>query len=1189
MIEKTKSNQPSIAVIDGNEAAAKSAYSLNEICIIYPITPASQMGEWTDQWATEGRTNIFDTVPHVVTMQSEAGASGAMHGALQTGALATTFTSSQGLLLMIPIMYRIAGELTPTVFHVACRSIATEGMSIYCEHSDVMATRATGFAILFSSNVQEAHDMAAIAQLASLQSNVPFLHAFDGFRTSHEVTKITAISDDQLKQLINEDFIANHRANRLTADNPSVRGLIYNADIFFQQREAVNKYYAALPEILDGIMQQFAKVTGRNYGTLEYVGAPDAEQVIILMGSGTETSHETVEYLNQMGEKVGIIKVHLFRPFPKQKLFEILPKTCRAIAVLDRTKEPGSIGEPLYEEISTAFMDAYNSGDYANTSMPKIIGGRYGISSKEFTPAMIKAIFDELKQPKTKNHFTIGIEDDVTKASLIYDNNFKIEHPSTLKAIFYGLGADGTVSANKNTVKIIGEETDFNVQAYFLYDAKKSGSKTVSHLRFSKDKIRSEYLIDSANFIGCHQFNFITTTNVLENAANGATFLLNSSYDKDTVWNHLPRELQTTIIEKKINFWVIDAMQVAEKTGMGGRINTIMQTCFFALCNILPKDVAIKKIKAAIQKTYSDKGEKVVAQNFAAVDYTLENLHQVTIPAQASSKLNILDVISTQVSDFVRRFTAKLIDNKGDTLPVSAMSATGYYPSHTTRYEKRNITTIAPIWDPETCIQCGQCSLVCPHAVLRAKQYDKNSLKKAPKTFKSAKLRGKDAENKHFTLQAYIEDCTACELCVKICPVKNPNNKKAINLETKSEDLSVERENIKFFESLPTIDPAKLDHKNIRDIQYLPPMFEFCGACAGCGEAPYVRLLTQLFGDRLLIGNACGCSSVYGGQLPTSPWTVNDEGRGPAWSSSLFEDNAEFAYGCLLSENKHREMALELLEKLATKIDKNLVQELIANVQNNTSEGIQQQRVRIAALKQKLTTIPSAEAKELHSLANQLTRHSIWGVGGDGWAYDIGFGGLDHVLASGRNIKLLVLDTEVYSNTGGQASKATPRGAVVKFASQGKPTAKKDLGLMMMTYGNIYVASIALGANPAQTIRAFNEAENYNGPSLIIAYSHCIAHGIDMTKGLEQQKLAVKSGYWPLYRYNPDRIKEGLNPFQLDSQKPGIPYQDYALNENRFKILLHENPELAATLLQQGQDDINNRWKQYEALLGEYR
>lgn len=1192
--------------MEGNEAVAYIAYRVNENCIIYPITPSSPMGELPDQWTSEGITNIFGTVPQVVEMQSEAGASGAIHGAIQAGALSTTFTASQGLLLMIPNMYRIAGELTPTVFHVASRAVASQGMSIYCEHSDVMAVRATGFALLCSANVQEAHDMALITQVASLKSKVPFLHFFDGFRTSHEVAKIALLSDAQIKELIDMDAIFEHRRRQLTSDNPSVRGIIYNADTYFQSREAVSSCYERLPTVLESVMQQFKQATGRDYGLVEYSGAQDAERVIVLMGSGAETVMETVAYLNaKENAKVGVIKIRLFRPFPKQQFVAAIPKTCKSIAVLDRTKEPGAAGEPLYMEVATTLLEVCNQAKdccCAQMQTPRVIAGRYGIASKEFTPAMVKAIFAELAKEAPKNHFTIGINDDVTHSSLSYDDSFDIEPSNVIRAVFYGLGADGTVGANKNTIKIIGEETDLHVQAYFVYDSKKSGSKTVSHLRFGPNKILSTYLIKSANFIACHQFGFVDKMNVLEYATTNATFLLNSKYAAQEVWAHLPRSLQQTIIDKKLKFFVIDAYKVAQETGMGERINTIMQTCFFALSNVLPKDEAIKKIKDTIRATYAKKGDEVVQKNFAAVDITLAGLHEVAIPATATSNFEFpTSCVSVNAPEFVRNVTAKIMADCGDDLPVSALPQDGTYPTNTTCWEKRNIAQQIPSWLAGACIQCGQCSMVCPHSAIRVKRYPSDALVKEPTAFKSAKLRGRGYPDCSFTLQVYPEDCTGCGLCYEACPVnRDTNRKRAINMETKPEDLTTEREHIAFFESLPAaVDNLPAAHAaravTVRDAQYLPPYFEFCGACAGCGESSYVRLITQLFGDRMIIANACGCSSVYGGHSPTAPWMVDKAGRGPAWSSSLFEDNAEFGYGFRLAHDKHAEFARELLSKISGAVGEGLVDAILKNTQSDAA-SINAQRERVAELKVKLREMCASkncapannettqQAQQLLSVADYLVQHSIWAIGGDGWAYDIGYAGLDHVLASGRNINLLVLDTEVYSNTGGQASKATPRGAVVKFAAQGKNTAKKDLGLIMMTYGDIYVASIALGADPTQALQAILEAESYQGPSMIIAYSHCIAHGIDMQKGLQQQKLAVHAGYWPLYRYNPERRKQGLHPFQLDSKKPSLPFKEYAQNENRYNILLRSQPELAAELFKLAEEDIARRWQQYEAL-----
>lgn len=1171
-------NPPIYTVIDGNEAAALSAHKTNEVCVIYPITPSSQMGEFADQWSSEGNYNIWQTIPHVIEMQSEAGAVGALHGALQTGALATTFTASQGLLLMIPDMFHIAAELLPTVFHVACRSVGTQGMTIYCEHSDVMATRMTGFAMLCSANVQEAHDFALIAQAVSLESRIPFLHFFDGFRTSHEVAKIELLQDEQIKALINDELIAMHRERKMTPEKPVSRGNVVNQDIFFQYREIINPFYAKVPEIFAKVLQQFKVITGREYQIIEYFGDPKAESIIVIMGSAGETVHETVQYLNaNFKEKVGMILVRLFRPLPKQQLIEILPKTCKAIAVMDRTKEPGSVGEPLYEEVLAAITEGYSEGVLPTKNLPKIIGGRFGIASKEFTPAMVKAIFAELAKSKSKNHFTIGIDDDVGLTSLAYDANFNIESDKVIRAIFYGLGADGTVSANKNTVKIIGEETDLEVQAYFIYDAKKSGSKTISHLRFGPEKIRSEYLIEKANFIGCHQTDFVNKINVLEFTAENAVFLLNSNYAKDDVWDSLPRELQQIIIERKINFYVIDAYKVANETGMRGKINTIMQTCFFALSNVLPKDAAVEKIKNSISKTYAKKGDAVIQKNFAAVDQTLANLFQVNVPKIVTAKNTLKRMISEHAPQFVQEVIGKILHDKGHELPVSALPLDGSFPTNTTCFEKNSNSQNIANWLSEKCIQCGQCSMVCPHGIIRAKYYNADLLKNAPKDFRSAKLRGAGNPDKNYTLQIYAEDCTGCGLCQEACPVK------AINLKAKPQDLTSARENIKFFESLPLNDSSKLNLQTVRGVQYLSPMFEFCGACPGCGEAAYVKLLSQLFGDHLIIANACGCSSVFGGLLPTSPWVVDKHGHGPTWASSLFEDNAEFGFGFRLTADKHQEYALELLDKLAPQLDAKLV-DAIKSSKHNTSTDVNNQRELIKQLKQQLHNIKNDCAKFLLSVADHLIHQSVWSIGGDGWAYDIGYGGLDHVLQSGRNINMLVLDTEVYSNTGGQASKATPRGAAAKFAASGKPTSKKDLGLIMMTYGNIYVASIALGANPTQAIKAFQEAENYAGPSLIIAYSHCIAHGIEMHKGLEQQKLAVKCGYWPLYRYNPALHAKNQNPFQLDSAPPSIPFKDYAYLENRYQILLRTDPERAAELLKNAEADIAHRWMQIEKL-----
>jgi pyruvate-ferredoxin/flavodoxin oxidoreductase len=1174
---KNKTTRPA-KVFDGNEATANVAYRTNEICIIYPITPASSMGELPDQWSADGLKNIWGTIPQVVTMQSEGGAAGAVHGALQTGALATTFTSSQGLLLMIPNMYRIAGELMPTVFHVATRAIAFHGMSIYGDHSDIYGVRSTGFAMLGSSSVQEAHDMALVTEAASLESRIPFLHFFDGFRTSHEIAKIELLTDEQIHSVISEDAVMAFRSRRLTSENPTIRGVVSDSDVYFQGREAVNPFYDKLPTILEKKLKQFAKVTGRSYSLVEYYGDPQAKRVIVIMGSAAETVNETVSYLNRTNEKVGLLKIRLFRPFPKKDFLAKLPKTCEAIAVLDRTKEVGAAGEPLYEEVTTTVFENYSA-----LKTKKIIGGRYGIASKEFTPAMVKAIFEELKKAKPKNHFTVGINDDLTHSNLTYDKNFDIEPEEVKRAVFYGLGADGTVSANKNTIKIIGEETGLFVQGYFVYDAKKTGSQTVSHLRFGPKKIGSSYLINRANFVGCHQFGFVEKMPILERAAKGATFLLNSPYSAAEVWDKLPRDLQKTIIDKKIKFYVIDAYKVAHDCGLKSIINTIMQTCFFALSNVIPTKMAIAKIKDAIKKTYGKKGSELVQKNYQAVDDSLINLVEVKVPNKITSTLELLPRVNENAPSFVKNVIAKMMAGRGDELPVSALPCDGVYPTHTTRFEKRNISLKAPLWNADNCVQCGLCRIVCPHSAIRSKRFHEVSLKNAPKSFLKTKLRGPNANDEYYTLQVYAEDCTGCGACLEICPI-NKNNNKALVMETKTRESVIRnKESVKFFESIPT-NFALSDKPNINSLQFVPPMFEFCAACAGCGETPYIKLLTQLFGERLIIANGVGCTLAYGGYLPTVPWTVNAKGHGPAFASSLFEDNAEFGYGFLLSIEKQREQALELIKKLAPKINnEKLINSIVLNEQK-TSADVASVRHAIGELKRIIQKIKDPEVPHLLSLIDQLVRQSIWEIGGDGWAYDIGYGGLDHVLASGRNIKVLVLDTEVYSNTGGQASKATPRGATVKFAAKGKPVAKKDLGLMLIPYGNIYVASIAIGANPMQAIKAFEEANNYNGPAIIIAYSHCISHGINMHEGPMQQKLAVKCGYWPLYRYNPDRAKQGLNPLEIDSGKPSIPFIEYAKNENRYQILMRSDAKAAERLLKLAEEDIKHRWSMYEAL-----
>ena len=1174
-----------IVTWDGNEAAAYVAHSLSEVIAIYPITPSSPMGEWADQWSAEGKRNIWGTVPLVVEMQSEGGAAGAVHGALQTGSLTTTFTASQGLLLMIPNMYKIAGELTSTVFHVSARSLAAQGLSIFGDHSDVMATRQTGWALLASNSVQEVMDLALIAHAATLQARVPFLHFFDGFRTSHELMKIEQLGEEDLRAMIDDELVRAHRARGLSPDRPFIRGTAQNPDVYFQGRETVNPYYLATPAIVQKTMDRFAQIVGRQYHLFDYVGAPDAERVIVIMGSGAEVTQETVEYLNARGDKVGVLKVHLYRPFSFEHFVKALPASVKTIAVLDRTKEPGGAGEPLYLDVVDAIVEGMNAGTTPFKTLPRIIGGRYGLGSKDFTPAMVKGVFDEMKKSSPKNHFTIGIVDDVTHTSLDYDPDFSTESKETVRCLFYGLGADGTVGANHNSIRIIGEDTDNYAQGYFVYDSKKSGSRTTSHLRFGPKPIHSSYLIRSANFVACHQFMFLEQFDVLKAAEPGAVFLLNSPYGPNEVWDHLPRTVQKQLIEKKLKFYVINAYQVADETGMGTRINTIMQTCFFAVSGVLPRDQAIAAIKRAIEKTYGKRGEAVVRKNFAAVDSTLERLYQVEVPSQVTSTFDLRPPVPPEAPEFVQKVTAKMIAGEGDELPVSALPADGTYPSGTTQWEKRNISLEIPVWDENTCIQCGKCVLVCPHAVIRAKVYDEKYLAQSPKAWKSTKARWKEFENMRYTLQVSPEDCTGCTLCVEICPAKNKSETKlkAINMASVLPIREQEKENWKFFQTLPDMDRTKINVQLVKDSQLLQPLFEFSGACAGCGETPYIKLVSQLFGDRAIIANATGCSSIYGGNLPTTPYTQNAEGRGPAWSNSLFEDNAEFGLGFRLTLDKRLEYASELLPKFASHVGTELV-DAILHADQSSEAGILKQRGRVQLLKERLADNLSPEAKELVSIADVFVKKSVWIFGGDGWAYDIGYGGLDHVLASGRNVNLLVLDTEVYSNTGGQMSKATPRGAVARFAAGGKPLPKKDLAMLAITYGNVYVARVALGANDVQTIRAFLEAEAYDGPSLIIAYSHCINHGIDMSKGWEQQKLAVASGHWPLFRYNPNLAKEGKNPMQLDSKAPSIPLQKYVYNETRYTMLAQSNEEAAERLLKLAQEDVNKRWKMYEQL-----
>jgi pyruvate-ferredoxin/flavodoxin oxidoreductase len=1141
------------------------------------------MGEWADQWAAEGRPNIWGTVPSVVEMQSEGGAAGALHGALQAGALATTFTASQGLLLMIPNMYRIAGELTPTVLHVAARSLATQALSIFGDHSDVMAARATGFAMLASSSVQEAMDAALIAHAAALEARVPFLHYFDGFRTSHEVAKVEPLEPEDIRAMIDDDLVRAHRARALSPDRPVIRGTAQNPDVYFQAREAANPYYLACPTIVQDAMDRLGRRVGRQYRLFEYVGAPDAERVLVLMGSGAEAAHETVEALTARGERVGVLKVRLYRPFSAEHFVAALPPTVRALGVLDRTKEPGSAGEPLYLDVVAAVSEATATGHAPFRSSPRVVGGRYGLASKEFTPAMVKAVFDELSTARPKNHFTVGIRDDVTLSSLEYDRAFSTEEPATVRAVFYGLGADGTVGANKNSIKIIGEATGHHAQGYFVYDSKKSGSVTVSHLRFGPRPIRSTYLIDRATFVACHQFTFLERLDVLKAAEPGATFLLNSPHGPDAVWDHLPRGIQEQIVAKRLRFFVIDGYRVARETGMGGRINTIMQTCFFAISGVLPRDEAIVAIKHAIEKTYGKRGEAVVRKNFAAVDRTLENLHEVRVPGQVTSTFDRRSPVPADAPAFVQDVTARMIAGDGDGLPVSALPADGTYPCGTTRWEKRNIALEIPLWDEALCIQCGKCVLVCPHAVIRAKVVGAEALAGAPAQFKTAPARWREFPGARYTLQVAPEDCTGCSLCVEVCPAKSKSEvrHRAIDMVAQPPIRDEQAENWRFFLTLPETDRQALNPGQVKDTQLLEPQFEFSGACAGCGETPYVKLVSQLFGDRALIANATGCSSIYGGSQPTTPWTVNRDGRGPAWANSLFEDNAEFGLGMRLALDKQGAHARELVHRLTPALGDELAAAILGADQS-TEAGIAAQRERVAQLEARLGGLDTREAKDLRALAGALVRKSVWIIGGDGWAYDIGFGGLDHVLASGHDVNVVVLDTEVYSNTGGQMSKATPRGAVAKFASGGKRAAKKDLALMVMTYGTVYVARVAMGGNDAQTVRALREAEAYPGPSLVIAYSHCIAHGYDLRFGMNQQKAAVLSGHWPLFRYNPDLVEEGKNPLQLDSKPPSVPLKQYAYNETRYSMLAHSNPEAAAELLERAQDDVRSRWRLYE-------
>ena len=1169
--------------LEGNEAVARIAYAVSEICSIYPITPSSTMAELADVWSASGKENIWGQVPDIIEMQSEGGAAGTAHGALQTGALTTTFTASQGLMLMLPNMYKIAGELTSAVFHVASRSLAAQALSIFGDHQDVMAARTTGFGLLSASSVQAAQDLALITHTATLKARVPFIHFFDGFRTSHEVSKIDLLSSDQIRAMIDVELIYEHRKRALNPDNPFIRGTAQNPDVYFQGRESVNRFYDVTPQIVQQTMDRFADVTGRQYRLFDYHGDPQAERIIILMGSAADTVMQTIDTLPEKG--LGLINVRLYRPFSAQHLLDAIPESVTSIAVLDRTKEIGASGEPLYQDIVTVLAEA--AGDGRLQSMPRIIGGRYGLSSKEFTPAMVRAVYDELGKAQPKNHFTIGIHDDVTHTSLDYDPAYQIESKEVTRALFFGLGSDGTVGANKNSIKIIGENTDLYCQGYFVYDSKKSGSRTVSHLRFGPQQIHAPYLIQSANFIACHKFDLIEKIEVLRNAAEAAVFLLDCPHSADKVWDTLPQPVQEIIIARGISLHVINASEVAREAGMGKRINTVMQACFFALSGVLPREEAIRQIKQAIEKTYSAKGQAVIDKNFAAVDSALDHLHEVEVPGSVSSTRPLDEVVPAEAPRFVREVTAQMMRGHGDDLPVSKLPVDGTYPSGTTRWEKSNISDRVPAWEQDLCIQCGNCSFVCPHSVIRAKFYHESVLDDAPEKFPSAPISARGFPETRYTLQVYLEDCTGCNLCVEACPVRSPDDPeiRAINMTDKAPILEQSKADIGFFETLPFSDRAKVDFSSVRGAQFLEPLFEFSGACAGCGETPYVRLLSQLFGPRLLVANATGCSSIYGGNLPTTPWTKNEEGSGPAWSNSLFEDNAEFGLGMRIAADHHMGIARNLVTELAPQIGEKFADTIVSAGQRVGSE-LRAQRQRVAALKGKLRQMIERDGDEkaaaLLSIVDHLVRRSIWLVGGDGWAYDIGSGGLDHVLASGRNVNVLVLDTEVYSNTGGQMSKATPLAATAKFASAGKRIGKKDLALQAISYGNVYVAQVAMGANSQQTLLAMREAEEYQGPSLLLAYSHCIAHGYDMADGLTQQKLATASGYWPLIRYNPMLRDAGKKPFVLDSPRPSIPLREYAYNEMRYKILTRTHPEEAEKLMQSAQELVELRWQTYE-------
>jgi pyruvate-ferredoxin/flavodoxin oxidoreductase len=1171
--------------VDGNEAAARIAHRLSEVIAIYPITPSSPMGEFADAWSAAGRPNLWGVVPQVIEMQSEAGAAGALHGALQAGSLATTFTASQGLLLMIPNMFKIAGELTPAVFHVAARAIATHALSIFGDHSDVMAARSTGWAMLASSSVQAAHDLALVSHASTLETRVPFLHFFDGFRTSHEVNVIDAIDDDVLRAMIDEHLVRAHRERALSPDHPVLRGSAQNPDVFFQAREASNPYHQIVPQVVQFTMDRFAELTGRRYHLFDYTGDPEAERVVVLMGSGVGAVQETAEVLRGAGEKVGVLEVRLFRPFSAQAFVDALPTTVKAVAVLDRTKEPGAPGEPLYQDVVTSFVEAVAAR--RREAMPVVVGGRYGLASKEFDPAMARAVFDELRKDEPKRGFTVGIVDDVTHTSLDVDPAFTTEPDDVVRAVFYGLGADGTVSANKSSVKIIGDSTDLYAQGYFVYDSKKSGTMTTSHVRFGPRPIRSSYLISRANFVACHQFGFLERTDVLDVAEPGATFLLNSPYGPGEVWDHLPIETQRHLVDKRLTFYVVDAQKVANEVGLGARINTVLQTCFFALSGVLPRDEAIAKIKTAIEKSYGKRGQSVLDMNFAAVDKALEGLHEVTIPSTVTATAEILPPVPDEAPDFVKRVTATMIAGHGDRLPVSALPVDGTFPTATTQWEKRSIALEIPVWDPQICIDCAKCAIVCPHAAIRMKVFEPSALDGAPATFKHREWKDRDHPGLRMAIQVAPDDCTGCGVCVDICPAKSKEvvKHKSIDMEPKLPHLEEERVNYAFFDRIPTPERRDVKLDTIKGSQQIAPLFEFSGACAGCGETPYLKLLTQLFGDRMVVANATGCSSIYGGNLPSTPWSRDRFGRGPAWANSLFEDNAEFGLGMRVALDHEAAHARELVERLRDHIGNGLAGAIL-DADQSSEDGIAKQRERVAELKRTLEALDTDDARTLLGIADGLVRKSVWIVGGDGWAYDIGFGGLDHVLASDRNVKVLVLDTEVYSNTGGQASKATPRGAVAKFAAAGKAVGKKDLGMLAADYGNVYVAHVALGADNMQTIKAFLEAEAYDGPALIIAYSTCIEHGIDMATSMTHQLEAVRSGYWPLYRYDPRHAATDDHPFQLDSKKPTIPLREFESKEARFAMLQRSRPAEAERLLELAQEDVDERWHFYEQLAG---